>query len=289
MIRDPHFWKRFSVAVHKDDLAKEELAKQDGKNAYVITSTLPFCEPTPLGTPIAQTPMATSHLPQSQSPQMSQTTRLRPISPIRPFSLVFSSDPITTTTTSTQEKAPPSTPSSKQQKRRSKLHKSPSTKPLLRPEIFAPIPPPTRTISIKTEHTAITSRPGTQRSNATPSIAPAPFSSRPGTRRSNLAPSIRTTQQYTTSPPISPARSFFRTGNISALSLSLSGRPNSRFNFVTTISADVENSDTWLARQKKKERHRAWLCWAFWGVLALLIVSAVVTVVVLKAHGIVKF
>ncbi|KAA8621373.1 hypothetical protein PtrSN002B_005909 [Pyrenophora tritici-repentis] len=52
---------------------------------------------------------------------------------------------------------------------------------------------------------------------------------------------------------------------------------------------DGKNADTWLARQKKKERHRAWLCWAFWGVLALLIVSAVVTVVVLKAHGIVKF
>ncbi|CAE7032087.1 hypothetical protein PTNB73_05123 [Pyrenophora teres f. teres] len=289
MIRDPHFWKRFSVAVHEDDLAKEELAKQDGKNAYVITSTLPFREPTPLGTPTAQTPTATS---QPSQPQMSQATPLRPLSPIRPFSLLLSSHPITTITASPPEEASPSTPSSKQKKRRSKLHKSPSTKPLIRPEIAAPIPPPTRTISIKTEHATITtsSRPGTQRSNFTPSIAPAPFSSRPGTRRSNLAPSILAPQQqHPTSPPLSPARSFFRTGNFSALSLSLSGRPNSRFNFVTTISADVENSDTWLARQKKKERHRAWLCWAFWGVLALLVVGVVVTVVVLRAHGIIRF
>ena len=259
MIRDPHFWKRFSVAVHEDDLAKEELAKQDGKNEYVITSTLPFPEHSPSGTPTAQTHTETSQ-------------PLRPLSPMRPLSLFFAPN------TSPQE-APVL---AKQQKRRSRLQKTPSTKPLLRPDI----PPPTRTISIRTERATISSRPGTQRSNLTTTIAPAPFStssSRPATQRSNFAPSTLT------ETPASPARSFFRTGNLSVLSLSLSGRPNSRFNFVTTISADADHSDTWLMRQKKKERHRTWLCWAFWICLLLLVAAVVVTVLLLRAHHVIRF
>ncbi|KAE8849119.1 hypothetical protein HRS9122_03135 [Pyrenophora teres f. teres] len=130
MIRDPQFWKRFSVAVHEDDLAKEELAKQDGKNAYVITSTLPFREPTPLGTPTAQTPTATS---QPSQPQMSQATPLRPLSPIRPFSLLLSSHPITTITASPQKKhlPPPPPPSKKSaaQNSTNPLQPNPSSAP----------------------------------------------------------------------------------------------------------------------------------------------------------------
>ncbi|KAL6706958.1 hypothetical protein ACN47E_004908 [Coniothyrium glycines] len=28
VVRDPNFWRRFSIAVHQDDLAKEELTKR---------------------------------------------------------------------------------------------------------------------------------------------------------------------------------------------------------------------------------------------------------------------
>ncbi|KAL6161156.1 hypothetical protein ACJQWK_08973 [Exserohilum turcicum] len=48
-----------------------------------------------------------------------------------------------------------------------------------------------------------------------------------------------------------------------------------------------KHSDSWLVRQKKKERHRTWLCWAFWMVFMLLVAGIVATILILKSRKII--
>ncbi|KNG44028.1 hypothetical protein DDE82_005668 [Stemphylium lycopersici] len=248
MIRDPQFWKRFSVAVHQDDLEKEIMTAQDTKNPYVTSSSLSSPAHSPLGSPTSQTHLSSSwSLPAIGYPPMVQLGSLRsscivssPLSPLSP------SDKAVWEAGSERKKSG----KEKKEKQRSgsKLQKTSSMKPLLRPDI------------------------------SVPTTQPAP------------SPTTPPQQQEEETNPL--PRPFFRTPNLSTLSLSrslapLSGRPASRFKFVTTITADAPHRDSWLARQKKKERHRTWICWAFWTVFLLLIAGVVVTVLVLKAHEII--
>jgi hypothetical protein len=75
--------------------------------------------------------------------------------------------------------------------------------------------------------------------------------------------------------------------NISQQTLGLSGRPGSRFHFFTTVTADPSNRDSWLESQRRKQKHRTYICWGFWGVFLLLIAGVVVAVVLLKSRGII--
>ncbi|KAL5411903.1 hypothetical protein PMIN04_010059 [Paraphaeosphaeria minitans] len=52
--------------------------------------------------------------------------------------------------------------------------------------------------------------------------------------------------------------------------------------------AELKHSDSWLEGQRRKRRHRAWVCWTFWICLLLLVGGAVTAVLVLKSKGIIK-
>lgn len=217
--RDPNFWKRFSIAVHQDDLAKEEMAQRpDLKHSYVPFILSP--SHSPLGSPTSQSPLSPS-IPASKSTPFTPTTS----SPLSPSS-------------------------QRPQRPRTKLQKKPSTKPLLRPTIPSP-----------------------------PAPAALPPSSSPRTRFDTLPPSS----------PRLPWTSTHRHShtNASILSLSLSGRPPSRFKFWTTITADPPRRDSWLIGQKRKARQRTWICWAFWLGLMALVAALVVTLLVLKGRKII--
>jgi hypothetical protein len=54
------------------------------------------------------------------------------------------------------------------------------------------------------------------------------------------------------------------------------------------VTADPTNRDSWLEGQRRKRRHRAWVCWTFWICLLLLVGGAVAAVLVLKKEGIIK-
>jgi hypothetical protein len=222
MVRDPQFWKRFSVAVHQDDLEKHNI--QDPKQSYV-SSSLSSPSPTAPGSPTSQTHL---HTTPTTFPPMAQLQSTR--------SSFAAPSPLSAELSASQIRL------EKKQRPRSKLQKTPSTKPLLRPSI-----------------------------------------------------SIRETTHIQEEPPLSPLppsrpHSFFRTPNLSTLSLShihLSGRPQSRFHFTTTITADASHRDSWLASQQRKARQRTWICWCFWIAFLLLVAGVVVTVLVLRAHKII--
>ncbi|KAH6883360.1 hypothetical protein BKA58DRAFT_35420 [Alternaria rosae] len=238
MVRDPQFWKRFSVAVHQDDLEKIN-HPQDTKQSYVSSSLSP-----PLGSPTSQT-----HLPITSPPMVQlQSTRssYAASNSLSPLSVeIFSGGMNTHTVQKEKEK--------KKERPRSKLQKTPSTKPLLRPSI-----------SIQ-ELTSTTTQSAYQ-----PPFSPLPSSP--------------------THPPRSTSRphSFFRTPNLSTLSLShLSGRPQSRFHFTTTITADASHRDSWLASQQRKAKQRTWICWCFWICFLMLVAGVVVAIIILKQHKII--
>ncbi|KAI4676330.1 uncharacterized protein J4E88_007244 [Alternaria novae-zelandiae] len=243
MVRDPQFWKRFSVAVHQDDLEKTTQT-QGLKQSYVSSSLSP-----PLGSPTSQT-----HLPITSPPMVQlQSTRssYAGSSPLSPLSAEIFSSGIHT---QTAEKEKETDKDKKKERPRSKLQKTPSTKPLLRPSI------------------SIQEFPSTTTQNAyQPPFSPLPSSP-------------------THPHPSSSSRphSFFRTPNLSTLSLShLSGRPSSRFHFTTTITADASHRDSWLAGQQRKAKQRTWICWCFWICFLLLVAGVVVTIIILKQHKII--
>ncbi|KAL5118578.1 hypothetical protein ACEQ8H_003429 [Pleosporales sp. CAS-2024a] len=81
-------------------------------------------------------------------------------------------------------------------------------------------------------------------------------------------------------------------GLCSPSSLSLSSRPRTLFKTWTTITGPanmVPHSESWLASQKQKSKQRTCICWCFWLVLIALVAAAIVTVLVLRAHGILHF
>lgn len=81
---------------------------------------------------------------------------------------------------------------------------------------------------------------------------------------------------------------FARHTNASQLTLGFSGRPQSRFKFWTSVTADPTNRDSWLEGQRRKRRHRSWVCWGFWVCLLVLVGGVVATVLVLREKGIIK-
>ncbi|KAF2247351.1 hypothetical protein BU26DRAFT_506606 [Trematosphaeria pertusa] len=203
-VRDPMFWKRFSVAVHQEEAAKEEQASRpELKHSYVnslSTSELP----SPIATPTSQShlsPAFGSFQPQPLSP-----VAMRPLSP------------------ETAALAQPTAPATPTTPRR--LTKSPSVK----------------------------AKPRQPKSPRRPSLAHNPFA---------------------------------RHHNSSQLTLGLSGRPQSRFKFWTSVTADPSNRDSWLESQRKKKRQRTYMCWAFWLCFFALVAGVVVCVLLLKAKKII--
>ncbi|KAF1846374.1 uncharacterized protein K460DRAFT_406582 [Cucurbitaria berberidis CBS 394.84] len=111
MVRDPNFWRRFSIAVHQDDAAKEEMTKAPNlKHSYV-----------PSLSPLPRSPLASPTSSSLKSPEILPLALLSSVpSPLPP-----------PTETPSRRPPPPKRP-------RSKLQKTPSTKPLLRPAIPQP-------------------------------------------------------------------------------------------------------------------------------------------------------
>lgn len=93
MVRDPQFWRRFSVAVHRDEEAQAEaLSRPELKHAYVQTLS-----------PISSSTSTHSPTIQQQQPWPVPTTT-QPISPTSQTS--FSPSPITKTTTPLSPRQP---------------------------------------------------------------------------------------------------------------------------------------------------------------------------------------
>ncbi|CAO2649959.1 Nn.00g012510.m01.CDS01 [Neocucurbitaria sp. VM-36] len=250
MVRDPNFWRRFSIAVHQDDAAKEEMTKRPNlKHSYVPSFSSVSRSP-PLASPTSQSHLSPAFPPMAVLPSAP--------SPTRP---------------STTKPWPEKTPSRQQQevssqpqplppkRRRSRLQKTPSTRPLLRPAL-----PQQQPQSQQPEPLATT----TTTTTTTTTLPPASQQPRrPSSRHLTFHP-----HRHPTTPG-------------STLSLSLSGRPHSSFRFWTTITADPSHRDSWLESQKKKRRQRTWICWCFWLGLGVLVAGVVVTLVVLRGRGII--
>jgi hypothetical protein len=206
MIQDPHFWKRFSTAVHQDEAIKEEMAgSPDLKHSYVPS--------------ISSAPMSPD-FPPSAAPSMHNLLA-------QPAPVALRKEEIWQREFESEKQAL-AQHTQRPCKKPSKLKKSASrasTRPLLHKQ-----QQPSLTFSLRR-----------------PSI--------PGLR----SPSC----------------------------LSLSGRPKTVFKTWTTCEANPIHSTSWLESQNKKSRHRTWMCWAFWLSMIVLVAGVVVTVLVLRAHGII--
>ncbi|KAH7347066.1 hypothetical protein BKA66DRAFT_576424 [Pyrenochaeta sp. MPI-SDFR-AT-0127] len=127
VVRDPNFWRRFSIAVHQDEAAKEEMTKRpDMKHSYVPSHSSP--SRTPLAPSTPRTPLSLDIPPMAL---------ISPVAVHSPLSL-----PAMQSSPSERPSRQPQSP----KRRRSKLQKTPSTKPLLRPSIQpstdVPLSPP---------------------------------------------------------------------------------------------------------------------------------------------------
>ncbi|KAF2852530.1 hypothetical protein T440DRAFT_29830 [Plenodomus tracheiphilus IPT5] len=261
--RDPNFWKRFSIAVHQDDLEKSEMSQQKSNTSELKPSYV-----------------SSSHLSSAPTSPASHTSQPTPTSPKSPTDLFSTTPPslalslpapITSTPQTTLETPPPTaqTPQTQPQpqpQKRTKLQKSPSQKTLLRPTLPSPPKTPSsqketsiyHTTSITKTTTTTTTKPTTKTKKTTIHTL------------THLKPPYKTQQ------------------NISNISLNLyPNRSPSRFKFWTTIEANPPSpSDSWLVAQNRKKRQRTWMCWVFWGVLGGVVAGVVVAIVVLKERGI---
>ncbi|KAH7406547.1 hypothetical protein DE146DRAFT_607762 [Phaeosphaeria sp. MPI-PUGE-AT-0046c] len=233
MVQDPNFWRRFSVAVHQDDLTKEQAASRPGlKHSYVYPSNS-TCPSAPLS------PTSQCHL----SPAF-------PASPVT-SSLSILSASVSTPPPATLRREEPTGNQAATVRRPSKLQKSASrasTRPLLR----------------RQTRTSFSLAPNDEEKPPShPRLPP---------RRPSFPSSLRR-----------PSIPGFR----SPSALSFSGRPRSAFKTWTTITANPHPRDSWLEGQQKKRRQRTWICWCFWLCVFALVAGVVVTVVVLRAHGII--
>lgn len=222
--RDPNFWKRFSIAVHQDELLKSEMSLQtqqqnELKHSYVSSSPLSSAQPSSI-------PGSCTESPPMPAPPMATLPRERPT--------------LDNTLRAGQSAHP------KPKRPLSRLQKTPSTRPLLRPTQYSSTEPPSP-IALASPYTH----------HAHDDLAPQP-------------------------PP--PTKLFHH--NFSTLSLSLHNGPPGSFKFWTTITADAPRRDSWLVSQKRKARQRTWMCWLFWTGFLALVAAVVVTVLVLKAKGI---
>ncbi|KAF1952845.1 hypothetical protein CC80DRAFT_166826 [Byssothecium circinans] len=230
-VRDPNFWKRFSIAVHQDEALKEELAKHpELKHTYV--TALALSSSVSLDSTTMPSPVAT---PRSESHILDPTFT----NPIPKFS----------------------------------QHPQPMSPVALRPMTAAPSPDSQRPIT-----------------HPTPPATPPLAHTQPPTRPNRLTktPTPKSTKSKTSiTRPRARSNPFTRHANSSQMTLGLSGRPQSRFKFWTSVSADPSNRDSWLENQQRKSKQRTYMCWGFWGVVACLVAGVVATVLVLKQKGII--
>ncbi|CBX91450.1 predicted protein [Plenodomus lingam JN3] len=263
--RDPNFWKRFSVAVHQDELAKTEMSQQntnnhcDLKHSYVSSSRSSSAPTSPApASPTSPTSLF------SPVPNALTLPLAYPTTPAQPSLSQPSNndDNNRNTKPAKQDRQNPRTTTSTTPPKRTKLQKTPSQKTLLRPTL-TPLPSSNQkrtSIYTTSTNTNATTTPPTQPNRPPPLPLPPP-------------PSHNHKPHRQSCHPPSP-------------SLNLYNRPPSRFKFWTTISADAPRRDSWLESQKKKARQRAWMCWAFWGVVGCVVAGVVVTVVVLGRKGV---
>lgn len=67
--------------------------------------------------------------------------------------------------------------------------------------------------------------------------------------------------------------------------LDLTGRPQSRFTFWTTV--DTGHRESWLERQQQKKSRRTCMCWVFWLCLIAIVTGVVIAILYLKSRGII--
>jgi hypothetical protein len=260
MVQDPNFWRRFSLAVHQDDLSKSP-EHGDLKHSYVAPQH-------PSSAPLSPTSQHNLLSSPALSPAMSQFPTLAPAHtvPLRPEEIWQSEFEAEKQMQREQEamRAP-------QKKRGGKLQKSASRaskRPLL-----------DRSSSTLSRNTSFTfpARSPSQTHQKTVTID---ISSLPQTTQTTpMSPLQRPPSALSLSRPLS----FLRNPS----TLSLSGRRGTVFKTWTEITANPESSDSWLAGQKKKSKQRAWLCGCFWLGVIVLVAGVVVAVLILKRNGII--
>lgn len=120
---------------------------------------------------------------------------------------------------------------------------------------------------------------------------PASHPASPAHTPAQAQPPKRKPSVLTKASPRKPGRVYrglgSRNGNSSVLTLGLSGRPNSRFNFWTSISADPSHRESWLEEQRRKKSKRTCMCWGFWLGFLLFVAAIVVAILLLKKFGII--
>ncbi|OAL04586.1 hypothetical protein IQ06DRAFT_99069 [Phaeosphaeriaceae sp. SRC1lsM3a] len=258
MVQDPNFWRRFSVAVHQDDLTKEQAASRpDLKHSYVYPSNS-TCPSAPLS------PTSQCHL----SPAF-------PASPITSMSILSASASTPALATLRREEIWQAEIEAEKAAEREREEAERATRNIA--------PTVRRPSKLKKSASRASTRPLLRRTTRTS------FS---------LSPNEEELQQQADEKPhpsFPPRRPSFPSslrrpsipGFRSPSALSLSGRPRSAFKTWTTITANPHPRDSWLEGQQRKRRQRTWICWCFWLCMMALVAGVVVAVVVLKAHKII--
>ncbi|PVH98818.1 hypothetical protein DM02DRAFT_643365 [Periconia macrospinosa] len=304
-VRDPNFWKRFSTAVHQDDLLREEANQAGLKHTYVTTISLSDDNITMSSLSPMPTPTSPTHILSSSPPKFA----LHPQPQLRYSGTYARTTPARPMTAGAASTRPPSSHSrshSPQSRPRSFSHSRPLSYSY--PEPAPPLPqsqPYPQRSSSRSSHTHTEPQrttppplPQTTLSIVSPQISHHTTST---TTTSTTTPTRLTKPQKSLSKPANRssigggggrprARSnplFTRQSNNSQLTLGLSGRPQSRFKFWTSVSADPSNRNSWLESQQRKARQRTYICWGFWLALLAIIAGVVAAVLVLKSKGII--
>jgi hypothetical protein len=247
MVQDPNFWRRFSLAVHQDDLSKSPEHTGDLKHSYV--------DPSPRSPTSQHNLLSPAFPPSPQIPTIALAPPAHTV-PLRQEEIWQSEFEAEKAAMREKESVPPP------KRRPSKLQKSASRasrRPLL-----------SRSSSTFSRNTSSFTFPSSQ-----PTSANSTYTYTTTTQTTTpLSPALAR-------PP--STLSFLRNPS----TLSLSGRRGTVFKTWTEITANHASSDSWLAGQKKKSKQRAWLCWCFWLTFMVLVAGVIVAVLVLKSHGII--
>ncbi|PSN65198.1 hypothetical protein BS50DRAFT_589629 [Corynespora cassiicola Philippines] len=131
-VRDPGFWHRFSIAVHRDDAEKveKELSKfSDVKHTYVKSqSTSSASSPSPVATPTSLSPLSPALHTQPLSP-----IALQHFAPSKSAGALASpTTPVTPQTASSTSTGPKRQPSRLKKPAPAKTRSTPSHKPFMR-------------------------------------------------------------------------------------------------------------------------------------------------------------
>ncbi|CAI6337830.1 unnamed protein product [Periconia digitata] len=269
-VRDPNFWKRFSAAVHQDDQLKEEANRSGLKQTYVTTISLADDDITMSSLSPAPTPTSQSHILSGSAPKFALHPQVRYSGELRPVTAGAAPPSFSSHSQSSSLSRPRS------QSRPYSSHHTQSNS-FARPQSTSYPQPPLP--SKPQSHTQV--RPSTppQQPSSPQNLSPQASSTTTTPTRLTKAPRAQTKQGR---PRARSNPLFTRQTNGSQLTLGLSGRPQSRFKFWTSVSADPSNRNSWLEGQKRKARQRTYMCWSFWLVLAIVVAGVVAAIVVLK-------